>query len=143
MDSTALDSTLLDSTQALDDTQATGEAPSLGSTQQASAAAVDAVLNGPHAVNARICTPCPRHITPHHAVPPRPVRPAPTRAPRRQVLALGGAVRCIVVADCWANRLLLVTREGLEITAIGAGAEGHADVHPHRAPRAVRHAICA
>jgi len=52
------------------------------------------------------------------------------------VLALGGAVRCIVVADCWANRLLLVTREGLEITAIGVGAEGHADVHPRPPPLA-------
>ncbi|KAJ1491502.1 hypothetical protein T484DRAFT_1933284, partial [Baffinella frigidus] len=43
------------------------------------------------------------------------------------VLALDGAVRCVMVADCWANRLLIVSREGMEIAAIGCGDEGHAD----------------
>ena len=43
------------------------------------------------------------------------------------VLALDGAVRCVMVADCWANRLLIVSREGMEIASIGCGDEGHAD----------------
>eukprot|EP00960_Hanusia_phi_P042877 755749-Hanusia_phi.AAC.2 len=58
------------------------------------------------------------------------------------VAVLSGGISCIVIADCWANRILLTTREGMEFCAIGTGAEGHADDRVQDAAFNGPHGLC-
>ena len=58
------------------------------------------------------------------------------------VLVTTGKVRCVVIADCWNNRLTMVTREGMELAFAGGDFEGHKDAPMQMAAFNGPHGLC-
>ena len=75
------------------------------------------------------------------AAAPEPPPPPILNGPHA-VLVTHGKVRCIVVADCWSNRLTLLTREGMELGVAGVGSEGHVDSRMQDAELNGPHGLC-
>jgi hypothetical protein len=74
------------------------------------------------------------------AAPPEP-GPVVLNGPHA-VLVASGKVRCIVIADCWANGLTMVTSEGMVLASVGGRGEGHLDDRIQGAAMNGPHGLC-
>ena len=75
------------------------------------------------------------------AAPPPEPGPVVLNGPHA-VLVANGKVRCIAIADCWANGLTLVTSEGMVLASVGGRGEGHIDERIQRAAFNGPHGLC-